>query len=449
MSSERSSRLTPTLADLGHEALLRCVYVSVTVTDTTGSGPTCVGDAPGDMLVGLAGLGDAEKQEGCSPAFRLLHGIVEGDAVRVTVLRGDGRRVAARTASLPGGGYTTYAYLAPAGMALRSVRLQPRQGRGRTVALALAPVPVACELNVAGAGGWTLYAPAPGGRSVAPVGPVTTVAGEPSFRVADGPGQALCLALEDRPFTFADCDIVPPGVGSPFGAYDNAWDPRAFVLALPGDVATVRLTDSGGAQREITTIAAESYAGVYAGRVRFAAATIAGPGGLARIDLLDAGGRILHTQRLSSSDSKVRTLKARRVAGQVGRASLWLGGFRYGKTTSRCLTLTDGPAPMSFDCIESREDDVAVLLRASCATRRLTVGITAPRGSRVVAITGDDRSRAIAMRRGAGLLTLSPGSGLRSVRVVPRSRRQRVYRLMLRAPAGARQCGWEAALDRG
>jgi len=452
VSSNRSSRLTPTLADVGHEAVLRCVYASTTVTDTTGSGPTCVGDAPADMLVGLAGPGAAQTQESCRPGFRLVHGVVEGDAVRVTVLRGDGRRVAARTARLPGAAHTTYAYLLPAGMALRSVRLQPRRGRGRTVALALAPVPVSCGLNLSGGGslggGWTLYAPAADGGPITPVGPVTTVAGQPVFRVADGPGQSLCLALEDQPFTSGDCVIVPPGVGIPGGAYDNALDPRAFVLALPADVAVVRLTDSGGARREIATIAGEGYAGAYAGRVRFAAARIAGPGDLARIDLLDAAGRILHTQDSGSSGPEVRTLKARRVAGQVGRASLWQSGFRYGETTSRCLMLTDGPAPLNIGCTESRAGQVAVLLRASCATRRLTVAVTAPVGSRIVAVTGEGRSRVMAMRRGAALLTLSPGSGLRSLRVVPRSRRERVYRLMLRAPAGARQCGWEATLDR-
>ena len=68
----------------------------------------------------------------------------------------------------------------------------------------------------------------------------------------------------------------------------------------------------------------------------------------------------------------------------------------------------------------------------------MTVAIAATPGSRASAETGAGR-RPIALRNGAGIVTLSPGTSLRAVRIV---RKGRVKRIEVNAGPVRDQCGW-------
>jgi hypothetical protein len=404
------------------------------------------------MLVSLARIGESDVDEGCDPPFRLLHGVVEGAGVTVSVLRGDGRRLAARTARLPGTRLTAYAHPVPAGVALRSIRIRRGDGSARTIGLARAPLSVTCGLRPPGTGllgTLTLYS-IEGGPPITPVGPAAAVAGDIAFRVADGPGGSLCTAFGEQPFTLTDCNVVAPGFEDVTTVVDDPRDPRALLLALPAAVAAVRIAGGDGPPREVPTVTGDGYAGAYAGRVRFAATTITGFRDLNHVTLLDAAGAVLRGASARPgrrAEDRATPLAVRRLAGGAGRPSLWQSGVRAGARTTTCLTLTDGPRPQDGGCDATREDGAAVLLRSSCATRRLTIAVTAPAGSRVVAATGAGRSRTIALRRGVGLVTLAPSGGVRSLTIVRPPGRDRTRTLVLRAPAGARQCGWSAAAN--
>ena len=135
--------------------------------------------------------------------------------------------------------------------------------------------------------------------------------------------------------------------------------------------------------------------------------------------------------------------RARRVAGRAGAPSLWQTNVREVTDTKRCLSLTVGPAPGPTEDCQSTGSD-AVLLAASCATRRLSVGIAVRAGTRVVADTGGTTRRAVRLRRGKAVLTLPGARPLRSLTFIRRGRKRRVE---IGAPPAARQCGWHFSPD--
>ena len=368
----------------------------------------------------------------------------------MSVLLGDGRRRMARTAALGDGRRVVYALPIGRDVAVRSVALDGGSAGPRVLALGLAPLHVTCPTPEAGAG----LPPGPGlGEQLAslfanpPVltlpGPVTTLPGS-GARIADGPGDTLCLAVADRPFTAFSCDVVAPDFNEVAGIVDDLLKPRAFALALPARVAAIRVGAPGGnGLREIPTVAAEGYVGAYAGRVRFAAGTVTAKSELDSLDLLDGAGTLLHRERSSPDDepaSGPRVVARQRIAGRPGRPSLWQ--TRYAGSDSSCLALTNGPRPARDAVCEDVRARSTVLLAASCVTHRLTVAVTPGAGTRVLAGTGGSRMRAIPLRRGAGLLTLPAARPLTSLVYV---RRGRSTRVRIGAPAGARQCGWSAA----
>jgi hypothetical protein len=276
---------------------------------------------------------------------------------------------------------------------------------------------------------------------VTPVGPQTTVAGTPAFRVADGPGDSLCLALGSRPFNALSCAIVAPALSELLGAFDNVVSPRSFVIALPARVAAIRVaTADGKIVRTIATVPAPGYAGIYVGRVRFAAATVGATRELDSLDLLDTAGNVLYRERDSASgpeDAVPRFAGRRRIAGSAGHPSLWQTDFRAGKSSTRCLALTTGRRPSRADRCQATQSSSSVLLHSSCESHRLTVAVTVAEGTRVRA-----DGRPIRLRRGAGLLTLSSKRSLDALTFV---RKGKTSRIRIAAPAGATQCGWSAA----
>ena len=159
--------------------------------------------------------------------------------------------------------------------------------------------------------------------------------------------------------------------------FDSSDDPRAFAVALPAEVATMRISAKGGVARDITTIGADDYRGRYAGHVRFAVAAITGTRELARVQYLDGAGRLLYTEPSNPftdflDDLDQRTFPVRRPIGAAGRPSLWQTSSRTDGELSRCLTLTEGPAPARDAPCEDRGPGLTALLAASCATHRLT-----------------------------------------------------------------------------
>jgi hypothetical protein len=250
------------------------------------------------------------------------------------------------------------------------------------------------------------------------------------------------------------CNVVSPYLSQARTLFDNDDDdddaPRAFVAALPARVATMRISAEAGAVRDIATIAAEGYSGRYAGHVRFAVAPITGYGDLANVDYLDEAGRVLYHKapdifdELNALDS--RTFPARRLFGRRGQPSLWQTTMRLEGEVSHCVTLTDGLVPSRDEPCENRKPGLVALLAASCATHRLTVAVAVPPGARVVARLTGGRTRRVALRKGAALLTLAPSTGLRSLTMLRPGRSTRALRV--NAPPGAAQCGWRAALTR-
>jgi hypothetical protein len=448
VSGERSSSLTPTVLDLEHETVSQCVRVRADARHDAGSLSNCTDGVAFDALLSDAAT-QVAAEDLCGASFRLLYGVVAGDTRAVSVLLGDGRRVAARLVPFAGGARVAYALVVPAAAAMRSVRLRPRAGVSRTIAVAAPPLRVACATNTGAgvlAGGPAqadLLAHPP---AIAPIGPVTTVAGPPPYRIADGPGGSLCVALGDQPFTPLGCRLVSPNLADLSGVADDVERPRAFVLALPASVATVRISAADGAPRDIATVAGEGYAGPYAGHVRFAAATVSDARELDRLDLLDGAGRLLHREATDGptvEPASARVSPPRRLAGRPGRPSLWQTPSRLGAGTARCLALTAGPPPASSgECDNPRIAGLTAVLGTPCTSHRLTIALAAPAGTRVIARLGGGRAVGVPLRRGAGLLTLPSSRGLRGLSVV---RHGRTRRVRIDAPAGARQCGWQIA----
>jgi len=405
-----------------------------------------VGAAPRDSLSLFFDDPSASSQDSCTPPFRLLHGIVEASVGRVTFLLGDGSRRRARTAPFGDGRRIVYALAIPRGAAVRSVTLDRGPDGSKVKRLGLAPLTVQCATG--DEDGFSAYAsledplsPFANLPSVTPAGPQTTVAGTPPFRVADGPGDSLCLALGALPFNALSCAIVAPTFSELLGAFDNFLSPRSFVIALPARVAAIRVASADGKiERTIETVPAPGYAGIYAGRVRFAAATVGATRELDSLDLLDAAGTVLHSERDSASspeDEVPRFAGRKRIAGSAGHPSLWQTNFRAGKSRSRCLALTTGQSPSRAGRCQTTRSSSSVLLHASCQSHRLTVAVTVAVGTRVRA-----DGRAIRLRRGAGLLTLSSKRALKSLTFVHKGKSSRVR---IAAPAGVTQCGWRAA----
>ena len=453
---ERSSELASSVANLDHEAVSRCVRVTAAGGRGSESSGSCAGDAPLDAFEDLfsGGAGGAGTTDRCRPRFRLVHGVADANVTGVSALLGNGRRIAARTAPFADAGKLVYALVVPAGAAVRGLRVERSGQKAHVVAFSVPPLAVTCASgegafsDLAGTSGLftgisDLIAALP---AVTPVGPVTTLPGPPSVRVADGPAESLCLALEAQPFNAFGCAIVAPGLEELTSALDSYTRPRAFVLALPARVATVRIAAKGGTPRDIPTVAGDGYAGRYAGRVRFAAAMLSGPRELYRYQLLDAAGKVLYSETNDTVGTDLmgpRAAAPRRLAGAPGRPSLWQTTFRDAGHTARCLALTAGRPPSKADrCEGARDGPFSAIVGVPCTTHRLTVAVTALAGSRVTADTGRG-SRALGLRRGAGLLTLPASRGLRSLSVVRRG--HRTLRIPVHAPAGAKQCGWETA----
>jgi hypothetical protein len=446
--SSRASSLKPTVFDLARESLSRCAEVRVQSSRGGGeSSRSCDGDEPRDGL-NFAGA-QPDTKDLCHPDFRLVHGVAAAAVRRVTVLLGDGRRVGARTASLPGGAYRVYAVEIDPHAAVRRVELRTPTGPIEVRRLDLAPLAVTCapRQNENGAfsiSSFRLYGPDSMGPRVTPRGPVSTLPGPPTVRIADGPGDTLCVALGDRPFTALGCALVSPDLSEPLAVLDSFTKPRSFAFALPARVATMRIAGPNGTgTRDIPTVSAAGYSGIYAPHVRFATGTLSSNRELGRVDLLDAAGTVLHSQRASAAalTGTSRLGRPRRIAGRVGGPSLWQTRISAGAYRARCLALTTGPPPPEDVACGTTRSDGAVLLAASCATHRLTVAVAFAAGARVFADTGAASARRFSLRDGAGLLTLAPGSPLRSLTIIQGRRTRRVA---LAAPPGDRQCGWTA-----
>jgi hypothetical protein len=192
--------------------------------------------------IDLAGAAGADT---CNPPFRLLHGVVDGSVMAVDVVLGDGRRRTVRTVAV-GDGRRTYAVATGTG-AVRSVTIPG----GRVLRPALAPLSAICTeggfvsllvgMNNADVGPLGLLLQRP---PVTPGGAVTTIPGSPAMQVADGPADMLCIALAERSFDALGCSIVSPLVSHQLAIVDDVFDAHALALALPAQVATVRLSST-------------------------------------------------------------------------------------------------------------------------------------------------------------------------------------------------------------
>ncbi len=452
IASQWSSVLESSLLDLGHETLSRCVVVKIRAGRDSSTSESCVGALPREQSL-FDGGGQASANDRCAPDFRLLFGVAAAP-LRATAVLGDGTTRVARVKPIGDGRNVVYALVVPRAAAVRSVRLDAGDGGSKVVRLGLAPLAVGCatagsgdpDLGIGGTS--ILTSPFANLPPVVPVGPVTTIAGSPAIRVADGPGDSLCVAVGDRPFTAIGCGVVSPLLSEALGTYDDINDPHAFVVVLPARVATLRIAGPGGVgTRDIPTLPASGYAGRYAGYVRFVAATIADFRELTRIAYLDAAGTVLHAESFSASNDELaapRVSTPRRIAGRAGGPSLWQTAVRASGASVRCLALTRGALPARDQACRAAREARSVLFDVPCATHRLTVAVAVAAGTRVFATTGAARVRPIRLRGGAGLLTLRASSRLRSLTFVRKGRRSR---LRVDAPPGARQCGWAAAPD--
>jgi len=445
LAARQESVLAPSVLDVGRETLSQCVRVTIQRANFTGRTQSCASESPLDPLEVLEHAESA--QVGSCPGFRLLHGVVAGSVVRVSVLLANGRSRTVRTVPV-GDGRRTYA-LSTGSDAVRAVRFITAAGAVRTVRRGLAPLAVECA---AGDRGFFLGSAASFSLDELPVvttaGPGAALTAPPPFRVADGPAGSLCLALGDKPFRLGGCGIVSPWLGVLLNALDSYGDPHALALAVPQRVAAVRMSSaSGKIVRVIPTVGAAGYTGPHAGYVRFAATTFGAVSELARIELLDAAGAILWRGAETDDDfllgfSGLRLGTPRRVAGRAQGPSLWQTRGGFGQVVGRCYTLTDGSVPgPGADC-EDEEDGMLVLLDASCTTQRLTVAVVARPGTRVLADVGASSPRRMRMRFGRALLTLPAAQPLRALTFI---RKGRARRLRINAPPGARQCGWRAA----
>ena len=190
-------------------------------------------------------------------------------------------------------------------------------------------------------------------------------------------------------------------------------------MAVPAHVATVRFgTADGKVVRTVATVAGAGYRGRYAGAVRFASTSVGGYAEFGRFELLDGAGRVVYSEETDEDDLEVgfpRVGQPRRVAGRAGRPSLWQTNVRRGKDVDRCLSLTDGPAPGPRNNCQASRENRTVLLDASCATKRLSVGIAVLAGTRVFADTGGRFRRPVRLRRGLAVLTLPSSRPLRAL----------------------------------
>jgi len=441
IAAELESNLTPSLLDVAHETLSRCV---VTTVNGSGRGRVCESGLP-SQSVSLLDIARATGSETCgNPRFRLLHGVVDASVMAVRVLLGDGRSRSARTVPV-GDGRRAYA-LGLGDSAVRSVTVP---GRG-VVRPALPPVSVMCSdggfvallLGSDGTGALGLAQLLLDLPPAMPAGPVATIAGSPAMSVADGPADSLCITLAGRPFHPLSCAIVSPALSEPLVAFDDPLDAHALAYAVPSRVAALRFSSADGKLvRTVPTVAGEGYRGRYAGHVRFAAVSFSNPAAFTRLDLLDASGTVL--LRDDEPSDTLRVGRPRRVAGRAGAPSLWQTNVRSGKLTKRCLSLTDA-APGPADNCQAARSDAAMLLDASCATHRLSVAIAVRNGTRVVLATGGSTRRPVRLRRGLGLLTLPGGRPLRSVTFIRNGRSRHVE---IGAPPAARQCGWRFSPD--
>jgi hypothetical protein len=437
---EQLSELSPSVLDLAHETVTRCVDAVVNGVKWEGA---CSGGPPLQISNPFNST-QASGAETCNPPFRLLYGVVDGSVASVTVLLGSGRRRTLPTVPV-GDGHRAYA-LATGTNAVRSVTM-PGQG---VVRPARAPMSAVCagggqgiKLFDFGSSALGLFALLIDLPPVTPAGPVTTIPGAPAIQVADGPADTLCIALPGKPFDGLGCGIVSPVLSDQLGTFDNVISPTAFALAVPARVATVRLSSGDGKTvRSIPTVPDTGYRGRYAGKVRFASASIAGLAALTRLELLDAAGAVLYREGDSADDIVIglpRVGRARRIAGRAGRPSLWQTNVRDDQTVDRCLSLTDGPAPGPKDNCQADRGNTTVLLDASCSTHRLSVGIAVRAGTRVVAETGTKARRAVRLHGGAAVLTLPGGRALRALTFTYEGHQRRVE---IGAPPAAEQCGW-------
>ncbi len=454
VSERRSSMLEPSVLDPARETVSRCVVVAVRSPGMYDGAIDCTSGAPRHRVLRDAVALQAGQEDRCRPDFRLLHGVVEGSVRRVTVLLGDGRRRTVGTVELQRG-ERVYALPIAGADAVRGVTLHPTGAPERFVPLGLAPVAMLCApqteapappaTSIAFGSGGALIG-SPGDLvAVAPAGPVTTLAGSPVARIADGPGETLCLALGERPFDALGCGVPSPLPGDLLAAFDDVYSPRALVLAVPAQVATLRFRGPDGrVALEIPAIEAAGYAGRYAGAVRFAAAATPGPSRLATLELLDAGGRVLSTDDdPPTGRPEPRPGTPRRVLGRAGGPSLWQTSLHVDGESNDCLALTDGARPAPGAVCEVSRFIESALLQASCATHRLTVAVAVAAGTRVLVDTGAP-PRSMRLRAGLGLLTLRPGARLRSLTVVRSGSRRRIR---FDAPPATRQCGWRSVTD--
>ena len=460
---QRVSTLAPTLADLEHETVTRCIVPRAAGQDDLPLlGPDCSGEDPTAALIGdalgITSSGPAVENI-CGRRFRLLHGSAPRALSAVHVTLGDGQVLRARVARVAEDGRGAYALVIPAHAAVRAVRLVDANGRSRTKQLGIAPLAVSCAggQSASEADGFPealldprslidILARAP---QVAPAGPVTQVPGDPGFRVADGPGGTLCVAVAGRPFTALGCRLVAQGYDELPVAFDALPRTRSLVEVVPAAVATLRYSARNGAPHDVSTVEAAGYAGAYAGRVRFAAFAVDGILAAHKTVLLDAGGKVLATQTDDTTAADLapspRSATPRRIAGAPGGPGLFETRVEGIDGGLRCLALTASGAPRPAQrCQTSRHKPVNVLVAAPCGSRRVTVAVVAPARARVLAERTDGSTAVVRLRRGSALLTLGSMQGLRGLRVrVPG--RAAPLRVPVHAPSGSAECGWTAA----
>jgi hypothetical protein len=321
VTAKQLSTLTPSLLDVAHETLSRCVVVTLNGVDR---GRACESGLPNESLAGID-LARAAGAETCAPPLRLLHGVVDGSVTTVDVVLGDGRRRTAHTVPV-GDGRRTYAIATGTG-AVRSVTIP---GRG-VLRLGLAPLSAICTeggfvsllvgTHSAALGPLALLLERP---PVTPAGPVTTIPGSPAMQVADGPDDTLCIALGGRPLDALGCSIVSPLVSDQLTVVDDLLDAHALALAVPAQVATVRLSSTDRkVVRSIPTDPGTGYSGRYAGHVRFVAMSLTNTARLTRLELLDAAGGVLFDDSDDPDEDNFtvpRVGEARRVGGPRQRA---------------------------------------------------------------------------------------------------------------------------------
>ena len=448
LTTSQHSTLSRSVLDPARETVSRCVRTNAQFGDVSFSTSSCASGPPQAALE-VFEHEESAVEEHC-PGFRLLHGVVAGPA-RVSVVLADGRRRAVRTVDV-GDGWQAYAVTTGVA-AVRAVTLTTPSGVVRVLSRGHAPLATKCAAGEASFwSGFTAAGPFDERSVVSPATPPAALAGPPAFRVADGPGDTLCLALGEQPFRAAGCAIVSPRIGELHGALDSPADPHAFALAVPAQVMTVRIpTPDGKGVLSIPTDPGADYTGRYAGRVRFAAAAVARPSQLARIELLDAAGGVLSgrlelavAEEASSLLGVLRFARPRRVAGRAGSPSLWKTTARFQGLPVRCLAMTDGAAPTGDARCAVASDGAAILLDASCLPRRLSVAVVTRPGTRAFAGVGTSKPRRLRLRNGIGLLTLPAARPLRTLTFI---RRGRVRRVRISAPPAARQCGWAAARE--